>query len=121
MIFTGTNYKLFCEAISNETVNGYKVLIETLGSTCHDEVSTEFLFLAAANIASATCGDKKYSRILIDNGALLFLQPALMHSNKAIVVNAGIIFILIVLCTYVHIYVILLCFISIYDCVSCKY
>jgi hypothetical protein len=89
MIFVGTNFKPFCEAMNNEKVNGFKILVETLGSTCHDEVSTEYLYLAAANIASATCGDDKYARILIENGALLFLQPALMHSNTAIVVNAG--------------------------------
>jgi hypothetical protein len=89
MIFVGTNFKPFCEAMNHEEVNGFKILVETLGSTCHDEVSTEYLYIAAANIASGTCGDDKYANILIENAALLFLQPALMHSNAAIAVNAG--------------------------------
>lgn len=48
-----------------------------------------FLLLAVGNCASGTCGDNSFAKLLIENDALISLQPAVLNSNLTIAVKAS--------------------------------
>lgn len=41
------------------------------------------------NCASGTCGDNSFAKLLIENDALISLQPAVLNSNLIIAVKAS--------------------------------
>ena len=61
-------------------------------SRCRGEQNEEtviFLLHAVGHCASGTCGDNSFAKLLIENDALISLQPAVLNSNLIIAVKAS--------------------------------
>jgi hypothetical protein len=54
-----------------------------------NEETVIYLLLAVGNCASGACGDNSFAKLLVENDALISLQPAVLNSNLIIAVKAS--------------------------------
>ena len=81
----GTEIVPFLATLSE--IEGYKQIVDLASSTTLSEEALCWVLAALGNIAGAA--DESYSNALVENDALLMLQPAIMHSNPNISLQAS--------------------------------
>lgn len=91
LIKKATNYGKFCNALGHRSVEGFKVIIDALSSTSHDEVTICHLLIAVSNTISCTGNDADQFALMLVNdlNALTFLQPVLVHQAPALSILAA--------------------------------
>jgi len=82
MIKVGTNFRPFNELLSRE--GGCKKVVDIISSTMQNEETTEVLLVAVSNLLST----EEFAADLIEARALTYLQPAVLHTNAKVKLQA---------------------------------